>query len=301
MSPTRLLHASTFAAVLLSWALPSAGQPSRAASCETLLAAADAHYRQQEYEALEPLVLSCIYDATATPAEAATAYRLLALSFVNRGSIADARATVARLLTSVPEYRTDPTLDVPVYVSLVESVRGQMQPLPVRPAPLASAPPAPAPATTLIDVNAATAEELDLVPGIGPALAGRIIDYRTAHGRFESVAALEAVRGIGPQSLANMAPFLIAGSGRPVPLAAPVAPAASVASVAPAAARPQINLNTATAEELTALDGIGPALAQRIVEYREAYGLFRTVEDVTNVRGIGPVKLEALAGQATVE
>lgn len=302
MSMVRLLHASMLAAVLVCGAWSAAGQTPGAASCETLLTAADAHYRQHEYEALEPLVLSCIYDAAPTPDETGRAYRLLALSYVNRGAIADARATVARLLTSVPGYHPDPTLDLPVYVSLVESVREQMQPLPARPEPPAAASPdaAPlldaAPPTLFVDVNTATAEELDRVPGIGPALASRIIDFRTANGRFESVAALEAVRGIGPQSLATMAPFLAAGSGLAVPLAASAAaPAAAPAD------RPVINLNTATADELTALDGIGPALAQRIVEYRTAYGPFRRVEDVTNVRGIGPAKLEAIARQATVE
>ncbi len=292
MFPTRLLRGGTLAAVLLCWSLPVAGQPTAAVSCETLLAAADDHYRQQDYDALEPLVLSCIYDTTPTTDETGRAYRLLALSLINRGSIADARTTIARLLTSVPAYRADPTLDLPVYVSLVASVREQMQPPPARPVALAAPPDVLPPASALVDVNTATAEDLDRVPGIGPALAGRIIDYRTAHGRFESVEALEAVRGIGPQSLVSMAPYLVAGSGRAVMLAA---------SAAPVADRPQINLNTATAEELTALDGIGPALAQRIVEYRVAYGPFQRVEDVTNVRGIGAVKLEALAGQATVE
>ncbi len=62
-----------------------------------------------------------------------------------------------------------------------------------------------------------------------------------------------------------------------------------------------LDLNAASAEELTALPGIGEALAARIVEYREASGPFETVEDLTNVSGIGPAKLAALEGWITVE
>ena len=48
-----------------------------------------------------------------------------------------------------------------------------------------------------LNLNAATAEQLQTVPDIGPAMAQRILDWRTAHGRFESVSQLRQVRGIG--------------------------------------------------------------------------------------------------------
>ncbi|MBK7451727.1 MAG: helix-hairpin-helix domain-containing protein [Anaerolineales bacterium] len=53
-----------------------------------------------------------------------------------------------------------------------------------------------------------------------------------------------------------------------------------------------VNINTASAEELDNLPGIGPTIAQRIVEYREANGSFQTIDDLMNVSGIGPSTFE---------
>jgi competence protein ComEA len=55
----------------------------------------------------------------------------------------------------------------------------------------------------------------------------------------------------------------------------------------PAVAAAQVNLNTATVAELAKLPGIGPAVAARIVEYREKNGGFKKAEELMNVRGIG--------------
>jgi competence protein ComEA len=59
-----------------------------------------------------------------------------------------------------------------------------------------------------LDLNAATAAELELLPGVGPALAARIVSHREAHGRFSRVDELTAVRGIGPRTLARLAHLL---------------------------------------------------------------------------------------------
>lgn len=56
-----------------------------------------------------------------------------------------------------------------------------------------------------------------------------------------------------------------------------------------------LDVNTASAEELVQLPGVGPSLAQRIVDYRLANGPFQTADDLQNVPGIGPSKFDRLA------
>ncbi|KQX68899.1 hypothetical protein ASD06_17440 [Angustibacter sp. Root456] len=59
-----------------------------------------------------------------------------------------------------------------------------------------------------LDLNAATPEQLDALPGIGPVLAGRIVDFRSQHGRFASVDELGDVSGIGDAVLERLRPLV---------------------------------------------------------------------------------------------
>jgi competence protein ComEA len=58
-----------------------------------------------------------------------------------------------------------------------------------------------------------------------------------------------------------------------------------------------VSLNTATAEQLDTLDGVGPATAQKILDWRRQHGGFRSIDDLGEVPGIGPKKLAALRGK----
>ena len=60
-----------------------------------------------------------------------------------------------------------------------------------------------------VNVNTASSEQLQLLPGVGPALAERIIAFRDANGPFEKVDELVAVRGIGEKSLAKLRPYIV--------------------------------------------------------------------------------------------
>lgn len=62
----------------------------------------------------------------------------------------------------------------------------------------------------------------------------------------------------------------------------------------------KVNLNTATSEELQTLNGVGPATAEKILEYRTASGSFKSIEELKNVNGIGDKTFEKLKEQITV-
>ena len=68
-----------------------------------------------------------------------------------------------------------------------------------------------------LDLNRASAEDLDAIPGLGPALAQRIVDYRKAHGPFKKIEDLREVSGIGPQNLQKLKPYLGLGSPEAMP------------------------------------------------------------------------------------
>ena len=61
-----------------------------------------------------------------------------------------------------------------------------------------------------------------------------------------------------------------------------------------------ININTADAETLTKLKGIGPALSQRIIDYREQNGPFKSIDEIKNVRGIGDKKFADIKDSITI-
>jgi competence protein ComEA len=74
----------------------------------------------------------------------------------------------------------------------------------------------------------------------------------------------------------------------------PAGPAPGVGGASSTSRPPTLDLNAATAEQLEELPGIGPSLAKAIVDHRTRHGRFRSVDDLLEVRGIGPAKLDGL-------
>jgi competence ComEA-like helix-hairpin-helix protein len=171
-----------------------------------------------------------------------------------------------------------------------------------------------------IDLNRASAADLDAIPGLGPALAQRIVDFRKAHGPFKKIGDLREVSAVGPQSLEKLKPYLGLGSpeaGAPPDWKAPVTTGESVSGyhlesqegglpggksglgpkASPAGV---IDPNLASKADLETLPGIGPVLAQRIIDYRRAHGPYKKLADLRKVSGIGRKKLEKMKPHLTI-
>jgi len=142
-----------------------------------------------------------------------------------------------------------------------------------------------------IDPNTAGEEDLDRLPGVGPAMAGRILEMRRDRGPFAGPQDLLLVRGVGPATLARMTPYLewsaqprLGGADRPA------GPARKTAVRRPL----RLDLNRANQEDLESLPGVGPVIAERILRLRQQLGRFREVDELRSVRGIGPATIERI-------
>ena len=189
-------------------------------------------------------------------------------------------------------------------VHALGSWRGGSRPTDLRPG---SAPVHP------IDLNQAGRAELVQLPGVGEHLAGRIEDQRRKQGGFRSVEELRQVPGIGETMLERLRPWVCVrdeGAGEESePPADPAPPptrrkgttsAKSAGTAKAAKLTGPVDVNRAAAEELQKLPGIGPKLAQRILDERTR-GRFRSVDDLRRVAGIGAKTLEHLRPYVTVD
>jgi competence protein ComEA len=156
---------------------------------------------------------------------------------------------------------------------------------------LARADQAPAsPATTVVDVLVVHAAGAVVKPGVYRLEPGsRVIDLIDTAGGAAPDADLNRL---------NLAAALSDGSQVYVPRLGEPAPVAVAGG--PTAPAGPLDLNTATLEQLDDLPGVGPATAKAIIAERDRRGRFRSVEELLDVRGIGPAKLDALRDLVTV-
>ncbi|MFN8497005.1 MAG: ComEA family DNA-binding protein [Anaerolineae bacterium] len=160
-------------------------------------------------------------------------------------------------------------------------LRVETPPLPTHAPPPS---PSPLPPTITVYVNGAVAH-----PGVYSLPDGsRVVQALTAAGGLTGEADADGLNQARP--LRDGEQVYVPARGTPVP---PAIGAGGGAPAAKTAAAPggRVNLNTATKEELDALPGIGPVLADRIIEYRQKNGPFQRPEDLKKVPGFGGAKL----------
>jgi competence protein ComEA len=145
-----------------------------------------------------------------------------------------------------------------------------------------------------INPNLADEAELDRLPGIGPALARAILETRRRGGPYRVLQDLERVPGLGSRTVRRLAPYVALPGGEVAGRGSGGERYASRDAAPREERRERLDVNRATAVELEALPGIGPARAGAIVRWREAHGPFRKLEDLLDVPGIGPATLERL-------
>lgn len=141
-----------------------------------------------------------------------------------------------------------------------------------------------------IDPNTATRDELLRLPRMRPGLADALITARAA-AASRTIADVDRVPGVGPATLDAWRAHLALPGGAESPA---MAPAPFTVMTSPAPTGGPVSLSRATAAELQTLPGIGPALAARIIAWRDSAGGFTTLEDLMKVRGIGPATFARL-------
>ena len=141
--------------------------------------------------------------------------------------------------------------------------------------------------------GAAADADLDRV-NLAGALSDGVQIYVPHRGETAAPAQIQPNGGTANAGQANAANGASQGGTQPQP-ARTLTPAGSAQK-----GSAPVNINTATAEELQTLPRIGPAMAQRIIAWREAHGGFRSVDELDAVPGIGPSMLENLRPLVTV-
>lgn len=153
----------------------------------------------------------------------------------------------------------------------------------------------------LVDINSASQKDLEVLKGVGPSTAKKIIENRP----YKSLDELSKA-GISAKKIDALKPFVSVGpaAASPQPLKPTAKPAQAPAPVEKPAAKSTpakagaglVDLNAADQKTLEALPGVGPKTAQEIIKARP----YKSVDDLSRIKGISKGKMETLKGLVTV-
>lgn len=145
-----------------------------------------------------------------------------------------------------------------------------------------------------LDLNAATAEELETLPGVGAILAERIVSYREAVGGFQTLEELQQVNGIGSGIYSQIAPYLfIIGELQTISPEPDTQPSESSEPTMPeektaldSESIPHLDINIATAEDFQKLPNVTPEQAEAIVRLRTQIQYFQNIYELLYADGM---------------
>ena len=154
-----------------------------------------------------------------------------------------------------------------------------------------------------LDLNSMTTHQLQQIPGIGKTLANRIVEYRKTNGGFHSINDVLNVKGIGTKRLAALQQNqTISHQEQNKSFSYRTSSISYAQSVDSPRAKDKslLDLNEASSSSLLKITGIGIVLADRIVEYRETNGPFNSLDELLNIKGIGPIRFSYLKQSLTI-
>ncbi len=193
---------------------------------------------------------------------------------------------------------------VTIAVTALAAVWLLRAPAPPVEASLPPARPLAAPATSAGPLTTSTTASVVVVQAAGAVAQPGVYRLPVGARVADVIAAAGGVTADADPAAVLLAALVVDGERVYVPRVGE-APPVLIASSTPAgtaAATPSgpLNLNTATADDLDELPGVGPATAAAIVAHRDAAGPYASVDQLLDVKGIGPAKLEALRSLVTV-
>ncbi len=158
--------------------------------------------------------------------------------------------------------------------------------------------------TVWLDLNTATAAQLARIPGVSKGLAEEITGYRKEIGGFSSLSQLREIEGVPDALFSTFGDYLYLTPAETETASTAATQPQSPSDTEPIASATEpvfLDLNTASAEELCRIPGIGKTTAAAITEYRSRIGSFTNRRQLLAVRGIGETTLSGIMDYLYIE